>query len=65
VTQKEVRKRNGIAFILIGAVFIGLGIYDLQAGKNAAGIAYFTAGGVAAAQVPAGIIRRKKNGGKE
>jgi hypothetical protein len=65
VTQKEVRKRNGIAFVLIGAVFIALGIYDLQAGKSAAGIAYFIAGSAAAALVPAGIIRRKKNGSKK
>jgi hypothetical protein len=64
VTQKEVRKRNGLAFILLGIVFMGLGIFDLQAGKNAAGIAYFTAGSAAAVQVPAGMIRRKKNGGK-
>ncbi|WBY63635.1 hypothetical protein [Thermocaproicibacter melissae] len=65
MTQKEVRKRNVISFVLLGAVFVGLGIYDLQAGKATAGIAYFIAGSAAAALVLAGILRRGKNGGEK
>lgn len=44
MTAKEIKRRNGIAYCLLGLAFSGLGINDLRIGDSGPGAMFLLAG---------------------
>lgn len=63
MTQKEVRRRNGAAYLFVGIAFTALGIYRLKIGDSSAGTLFTLAGIIFALQPFMDKINGKRRGG--
>ena len=59
MTPKELSKRNNLSFLLVGIVFVALGIYDWSVGKSVVGILFTASGAIAVVQVLQRAVRHK------
>ena len=64
MTQKEIRRRNNIAYLIAGIVFTALGIYKLKTGEPSIGSLFTLAGVIFMLQMFMDKIYEKRRGGK-
>jgi hypothetical protein len=65
MTQKEVLRRNNMAYLLAGIVFTALGIYRLKTGDSSVGSLFTLAGIIFMLQIFMDKINEGRRGGKK